>query len=107
MQTLAQLNFDQLEQASVPAFDGETPADVIMDALVWVFIIAGFLLLIYLLSGGFQLMLSRGDPKAVEMGKAKIGNALLGFLVILVSFFLVQLIAEVLGIQSIIDIFPQ
>jgi hypothetical protein len=82
------------------------PSFFITVILKYVFPIAGILMLVYLILGGFQLMVSRGEPKAIEGGKGKITNALLGFFIILVSYWLVSLLARVLGLdESIGDIF--
>ena len=50
-------------------------------------------------------MTSRGDPKAVNEAKGKITNALVGFLIVFVAYWLVQLFASVFGLQEILDIF--
>lgn len=105
---LAQLNFDKIQsQAEIPAWHLYVqPAFFITVALKFVFPIAGILLLIYLVMGGFQMMLSRGDPKAIEGARGKITNAILGFVIIFIAYWLTSLLASVLGLQSTIgDIF--
>lgn len=67
--------------------------------LPYVFIIAGLILLFFLIAGGFQLMTSPGDEKAVASAKAKIANALIGFLLLFVSYWIVQIIQTILGFQ--------
>lgn len=99
---LAQLNLNMIESlglrdsGKIPA----NPAAIIGVLLPYVFGAAGIALLIYLIFGGFQLMLSRGDPKAMQGAQAKITNALIGFVLIIVAFFLVQLLGQLFGIQS-------
>ena len=73
------------------------------DALKYVYGIVGILLLIYFVMGGFQLMTSRGDPKAVAAAQAKITNALIGFLIILLSAAIVLILGRILHVE----IFPQ
>lgn len=63
------------------------------------FVIAGFFLLYYLVSGGFSLMFSKGDQRAVEGAKAKVTNAVVGFVILFVAYWLVQLLGEVLDIS--------
>ena len=87
---------------------GGVPRDVggvISNAIPYVFGISGFLLLIYMISGGLQLMTSRGDPKAVQTAQGKITNALLGFVIVLVSAGLVVLLGRILGIDVFSGIF--
>ncbi len=76
------------------------PGALISAILPYIFGIAGILLLVYLVLGGFQLMTSRGDPKAVAGAWAKITNAVIGFVIVFVSFLLVRLIGQILGITA-------
>ena len=45
-------------------------------------------------------MTSRGDPKAMQSAQAKITNALIGFVVIIFAYFIVQLFGQVFGIEN-------
>lgn len=76
-----------------------TLGGVIGSILPYVFGLAGILLLVYLVLGGLQLMTSKGDPKAVEAAKEKITNALIGFVIVLISIGVVALLGKVLNIQ--------
>ena len=71
----------------------------------YVFYAAGIALLVYLVMGGFQLMVSRGDPKAVEGGKGKITNALIGFIIVFISYWIVTLLGKILGLDTVNEIF--
>lgn len=64
----------------------------------YIFYIVGILLLVYLIVGGLQLMLSRGDPKAVSAAQSKITNAVIGFVIVVIAYFLVRLIGQLFGI---------
>ena len=50
-------------------------------------------------------MLSGGDPKATESAKQKITNAVIGFVIIFVAYWLVQLLGMVLGIAQFKQVF--
>jgi len=65
------------------------------------FPIAGMTVLIYFLVGGYQIMLSGGNPKNIEQGKSKITHAVIGFLIIFVAYWLVQAIVGMLGLRTI------
>jgi hypothetical protein len=80
-------------------------ATIIERALPFVFGAAGLLLLIYIIMGGFQLMFSRGDPKAVAAGWAKVTNAVIGFILVILAFALVSIIGRVFGISVFSTIF--
>jgi hypothetical protein len=73
---------------------------IIVSVLPYVFGIAAILLLIYLVTAGLSMMLSRGDPKAMQGAQAKITNALIGFVIVIVAFFIVQLLGRILGLQT-------
>jgi|GEM_PF-670763 len=62
---------------------------------------AGLLMLLYLIFGGFQYMLSGGDPKAVQAAKGKITGAIVGFIIVFLAYWIVQAVAIILGISSI------
>lgn len=108
---IAQADFN-LNDIKVPATPG-APIDInntnigtiISKLLPYIFTIAGMLLLIYLIFGGFQLMLSRGDPKAAQSAKSHITNALIGFIIVFIAFWVVQIFGRIFGLQSILDIF--
>lgn len=72
-------------------------AAIVNLVLPYIFIIAGILLLFYLIAGGFQMMTSPGDEKAVSSAKAKITNALVGFILLFISYWIVQIIQTILG----------
>lgn len=69
------------------------------------FFIAGLLLLLYLIYGGLAYMLSRGDQKALESAKNIITNALVGFIVVFIAFWIVQIIGLFLGLPGITGVF--
>jgi len=73
--------------------------------LPYLFAGAGLLLLLYFIYGGLSLMLSRGDPKAVQSAKDKITSAVIGFVIVFASYWIVQIIGRILGIEAITNIF--
>lgn len=94
---LAQLDLDAIQQKGLP--NNSLPDDlggIISKVLPFVFYGAGIALLIYLVMGGLQMMLSKGDPKAMQGAQGKITNALIGFVIITVAFAVVQLLAQLL-----------
>jgi len=79
--------------------------EIVSGLLPYLFTSAGLLLLLYLLFGGFQLMTSGGDPKKMQEARGKIANALVGFIIVFIAYWLVQIIASVLGLGKIGEIF--
>lgn len=70
---------------------------IIGAALTYVFAFAGVGLLLMIISSGFTLMLSAGDPKKMEKGKQSLTNSILGFILIFAAFWLVQILGIVFG----------
>ena len=89
---------DIQEKAGLPTLGDLSVGSIITDILPYVFGAVGLLLLVYLVLGGFQLMLSRGDAKAIASAQAKITNALVGFIIALVSGGVVVILGKILGI---------
>ena len=67
--------------------------------IFWALSFAGLVALILVILGGFKYMTSGGDQKAVEGGKKTITWALIGLVVILLSFAIVRFIADVTGME--------
>jgi hypothetical protein len=82
-----------------------TLGSIISRALTYIFLFAGIGLLLVLIMSGFSFMTSAGDPKKMEKAKGQLTNALIGFLLIFVSFWLVQAAGYIFGMESITAIF--
>jgi len=65
------------------------------------FTIAGIITLILLIFGGFQYIVSAGsgDAKQLEKGKKTVTSAIAGLLLIVGSFWIVQIIQIITGAQ--------
>ena len=106
MEKSTEVNLSGLESSIKDfKFAGGKIGDIISALFEYLIVGAGLLLLLYLVFGGIQLMTSKGDPKAMEAAKGKIGSALIGFVVVFVSFWLVQILGSVLKIPAVSDIF--
>jgi hypothetical protein len=104
--TIPPIDFDLLQGIASPNFPGGTTiGNIIAASFIYLFAGAGLILTIFILYGGFTLMLSRGDPGAVAKGKAILSAALIGLVVVITAFWIVQLIGEFLDIQAIKNIF--
>src|SRR3972149_10017146 len=102
----AQIDFSNLESKTLDnRFAGGPPGDVVAVYLPWIFAGAGLSLLIYLIYGGYQFMISRGNPQEMEAAKAKITYGLIGFVIVFTSYWIMQLLGEILGIIHIQAIF--
>ena len=64
------------------------------------FVLAGLILLFYFILGGIGMISSAGknDPKSAEQAKATITSALIGFIVVFASYWIVKLIGSITNI---------
>ena len=72
---------------------------IISLAIKYVYVIAGLSLLAMLIYGGVMLMTAAGDPKKADGGYKLISNALIGFFIIFISYWLVKIVEVMLGAQ--------
>lgn len=96
-------NLEQIQQEAFPnsgSIETMTIGSLISKILPYIFGAAGIALLIYLIIGGLQMMVSRGDPKAMQSAQAKITNALIGFIIVFFAFTLVQILGQILGLEG-------
>lgn len=105
MTALVQIDFNTLREAfpqdSLPRRADLNLGAIISRLLPYIFILAGLMLFIYLIMGGFQLMTSGGDPKRAESAKGKITGAVIGFIIVFVSYWLVQILQVIFGLPKI------
>jgi|WetSurSiteA1Bulk_404760.scaffolds.fasta_scaffold59020_3 hypothetical protein len=102
------LDFNKIQTSAFGGqfkLQGKSIGDIVSTLIPYFFLVAGILLLINLVMGGLALMLSRGDPKAVQSAQGKITNSLIGFLIVFASYWIVQLVGRVFGIEAITNIF--
>ena len=62
--------------------------------------LAGVILFFILVWGGFSMLTSRGDPEKVKGAKAKITSGLIGFVLLILSYFMVKVLAFVYGLNN-------
>jgi len=60
---------------------------------------AGIVLFVLLLSGGFKYITSGGDPKAIDAAQKTITYAVLGLILVLVSYLILVLIKTITGVD--------
>lgn len=99
-------DLDEITSKVAKDLVGIRPASLINNVLTQYLLPgAGLIMFLFLIFGGFQIMFSGGDPKAVEAGKSKITTALIGFIIVFVSYWIVQAIAIAFGLKSVGEIF--
>ena len=68
-----------------------------------IFALAGVVLFIMFLSGGFKFLTSGGDQKQVEAAKGTLTHAITGLVVLILAFVFIQLIATLTGATGILN----
>ncbi len=65
-----------------------------------IFFVAGAAFLFFFISAGLSMMTSKGDPKALESAKARLTQALIGFVIIFCAYWIVQIVGLLLGVPG-------
>lgn len=77
-----------------------TPGGIISKALgSFVFPIAGIILFVVLLLGGFQMLSGAANSKSLEEGKQRITSAVIGFVILFAAYWIAQLLELIFGIR--------
>lgn len=82
-----------------------TLGEIVSNALTIIFPLAGLVLLLMLIYGGYNLMFSAGDPKKAQASREIITTALIGFAIIFIAFWLTIIVGRILGLSDIFNIF--
>lgn len=78
-----------------------TPASLFNTLIPVVFTIAGVILFFLLLFGGFSIIMAHGESKELEKGSKVLTGALIGFLLIIASYWIIQIIQNITGVPII------
>jgi len=65
----------------------------------------GAFFIIYLILGGIKMMTSSGDPRAVGDARQMIMNALIGLIIVIFAFWIVEFLGYFLGLPGIQNTF--
>jgi hypothetical protein len=104
-QTFA-LTFDDLNPLN-PAIGGgtaanqkelSTPGSIIGRAYQYIFPIAGLILFVMIVWGGFEMLSGAASAKAKDAGKQRVTAAIGGFLLLFSTYWIVQIVEAVFGV---------
>ena len=79
--------------------EGGSITTIFSALLPYLYLIAGLLLFSAIIIAGFQLLFSGGDPKKTGQAKGCLTNAVIGFLIIFVSWWLIQIIQIIFHLE--------
>ncbi len=74
--------------------------DLISKLLTLLIPLGGIILLIVVIWGGYDYMMSRGTPEKVKTAQAKITYGIIGFVLLAVSFLLIKVIQIIFGLDT-------
>ncbi len=76
-----------------------TPGGIISRVLVFAFPLAGLILFVMIVWGGFETLAGSATKKSVESGRKRITSAILGFILLFASYWIIQIIQLVFEVQ--------
>lgn len=68
--------------------------------LIFIIPIAATILVFVFIWGGYDYMMSQGNPEKVKSAQAKITTGLIGFILMVISFLVVRIIAQLVGLPT-------
>ncbi len=74
------------------------PAAIINLLMPYLFVLAGIILFAIFLIAGFNMLTSFGDENKISSAKKMLTNAVIGFVILFISYWLLLLIKIILGI---------
>lgn len=75
------------------------PASLLGEILVFAFPLSGVILLVMILWGGFEMVSGAANKKSMDAGRQRITAAVVGFVLLFVSYWIIRIVEQVFGIQ--------
>ncbi len=79
--------------------DLSTPGGIISRVLVFAFPFAGMILFVMLIWGGFETLGGAATKKSMDAGRQRITAAIIGFILLFTSYWIMQIIEIVFGVK--------
>lgn len=73
-------------------------SDVVNKVVQFLIPLSVIVLLIVFILGGYDYMMSQGNPEKIKSAQAKITTGIIGFILLLISYLLVRLISLIFGL---------
>ncbi len=77
-----------------------TVGDLVNTLMNFLVPLAGVILLLVLIWGGYDLMMSGGNPEKVKSAQAKITTGVIGFVLLVLAYLIVRIISYIFGLQT-------
>lgn len=73
--------------------------DIFLRIITVLFSVAGIVTVILIIIGGIRMILSVGDPKAMQAARSSVTFAIIGLIIILLSVTIVLIVGKFLGVD--------
>jgi hypothetical protein len=74
--------------------------NIILVGVQFLFLVAIILTFIYLIYGGMDWLMSRGEKEKIANAKRKITFAIIGLAIVFLSFFIIQVLEQMFGVKG-------
>lgn len=74
---------------------------LIATLIYWGLLLGSTVSVIFIIVGGIRFITSGGDPKKIDQAKRTVAFSILGLFIILLSFFIVNLVGTITGVACI------
>ena len=75
-----------------------SPAGIINRALLFAFPLAGLLLFVMIVWGGFEMVSGATNTKSLQAGRQRITAALMGFGLLFISYWIIQIVEYIFNL---------
>lgn len=96
----ATLSGSDLRNLFVTPFTGGGLLDWLGAIITWVIAVSGLIALVYLIMGGYNYLTAGGDPAKADKGRVTITNAIIGLVIIAISFALATFVRNQISSDS-------
>ncbi len=77
-----------------------TVGDIVNRVMQFLIPLAAIILLFVIIWGGYDYMLSQGNPEKYKSAQAKIFTGIIGFVLLILAYFIVKVIATIFGVSG-------
>lgn len=96
-ETFDAVNPLQISQSEY-ADDLSTPGGILSRVLTFAFPIAGMILFVMIVWGGFEILAGANEKKSLDSGKQRVTAAIVGYLLLFCAYWVAQIVEYIFGI---------
>lgn len=81
-----------------PIIGFDTLGELVNKIIQFLIPLSAVILLLVLIWGGYEFLMSRGEPGKIKSAQAKITSGIIGFVIIILAYFITKLLAFIFGL---------